>query len=80
MTKALDKGIRIREVVLLSKTGGKSGDYRRGASPKFLYNAERQRLQTEKSVPSAHLRFLLELNRQPASPQTSTPRTDATKS
>ena len=29
MTKALDKGIRIREVVLLSKTGGKSGDYRR---------------------------------------------------
>lgn len=29
MTKALDKGIRIREVVLESKTGGKSGDYRR---------------------------------------------------
>ena len=29
MTKALDKGIRIREVVLLAKTGGKSGDYRR---------------------------------------------------
>jgi cyclic pyranopterin phosphate synthase len=29
MTKALDKGIRIREVVLLSKTGGKSGGYRR---------------------------------------------------
>ena len=29
MTKALDKGIRIREVVLLSKSGGKSGDYRR---------------------------------------------------
>ena len=29
MTKALDKGIRIREIVLLSKTGGKSGDYRR---------------------------------------------------
>jgi cyclic pyranopterin phosphate synthase len=29
MTKALDKGIRIREVVLISKTGGKSGDYRR---------------------------------------------------
>lgn len=27
MTKALDKGIRIREVVLLSKKGGKSGDY-----------------------------------------------------
>jgi len=31
MTKALDKGIRIREVVLLSKSGGKSGDYRRTA-------------------------------------------------
>ena len=29
MTKALDKGIRIREVVLESKTGGKSGEYRR---------------------------------------------------
>jgi cyclic pyranopterin phosphate synthase len=29
MTKALDKGIRIREVVLLCKTGGKSGDYSR---------------------------------------------------
>lgn len=27
MTKALDKGIRIREVVLLRKTGGKSGEY-----------------------------------------------------
>jgi len=29
MTKALDKGIRIREIVLLSKTGGKSGTYTR---------------------------------------------------
>ena len=29
MTKALDKGVRIREIVLLSKSGGKSGDYRR---------------------------------------------------
>jgi cyclic pyranopterin monophosphate synthase len=29
MTKALDKSIRIREIVLLSKSGGKSGDYRR---------------------------------------------------
>ena len=29
MTKALDKGIRIREVALISKTGGKSGTYRR---------------------------------------------------
>ena len=29
MTKALDKGIRIREVMLLAKSGGKSGDWRR---------------------------------------------------
>ena len=30
MTKALDKGIRVREVQLVSKSGGKSGDWRRG--------------------------------------------------
>ena len=29
MCKALDKGIEIREVLLESKSGGKSGDYRR---------------------------------------------------
>ena len=29
MTKALDKGIRIRDVALLRKSGGKSGEYRR---------------------------------------------------
>jgi len=29
MCKALDKGIMIREVVLLRKSGGKSGDYQR---------------------------------------------------
>ena len=29
MCKALDKGIEIREVVLLRKSGGKSGEYRR---------------------------------------------------
>lgn len=29
MTKALDKGIEIREVHLIEKTGGKSGHYRR---------------------------------------------------
>ncbi|MGC2657673.1 MAG: cyclic pyranopterin monophosphate synthase MoaC [Bryobacteraceae bacterium] len=29
MTKALDKGITIREIYLLEKTGGKSGTYRR---------------------------------------------------
>jgi len=32
MTKALDKSIRIREIVLLEKRGGKSGDYRRTES------------------------------------------------
>ena len=31
MTKALDKGIVIRSIQLESKTGGKSGDFRRGA-------------------------------------------------
>jgi cyclic pyranopterin monophosphate synthase len=29
MTKALDKGVRIREVLLVRKSGGKSGEYRR---------------------------------------------------
>ncbi len=31
MTKALDKSIRIRDVVLLRKSGGKSGDYVRSS-------------------------------------------------
>src|SRR6202453_1432995 len=31
MTKALDKGIRIRNVVLLRKSGGKSGEYVRSS-------------------------------------------------
>jgi cyclic pyranopterin phosphate synthase len=31
MTKALDKSIRIREIVLERKSGGKSGDYHRPA-------------------------------------------------
>jgi cyclic pyranopterin monophosphate synthase len=29
MTKSLDKGIEIRDLMLLEKTGGKSGDYKR---------------------------------------------------
>jgi cyclic pyranopterin monophosphate synthase len=33
MCKALDKGIEIRQVVLESKSGGKSGDYRRSRKP-----------------------------------------------
>jgi cyclic pyranopterin phosphate synthase len=32
MTKSLDKGIRIREVELVSKSGGKSGEWRRDRS------------------------------------------------
>lgn len=32
MTKAMDKGIEIREIFLLAKTGGKSGDFRRTGS------------------------------------------------
>jgi cyclic pyranopterin monophosphate synthase len=34
MTKALDKGIEIQDVYLVSKTGGKSGDYRRNGERK----------------------------------------------
>ncbi len=34
MCKALDKGIEIQEVVLLEKTGGKSGSYLRGGAPR----------------------------------------------
>jgi cyclic pyranopterin phosphate synthase len=34
MCKALDKGIEIREVALERKSGGKSGEYRRGAKRK----------------------------------------------
>jgi cyclic pyranopterin phosphate synthase len=30
MTKALDKRIEIQDIYLLEKTGGKSGDFRRG--------------------------------------------------
>jgi len=30
MTKALDKSIEIQDLYLLEKTGGKSGDFRRG--------------------------------------------------
>jgi cyclic pyranopterin monophosphate synthase len=30
MTKALDKGIEIQDLHLVEKTGGKSGDYKRG--------------------------------------------------
>jgi cyclic pyranopterin phosphate synthase len=34
MTKALDKGIEIQDLYLLSKTGGKSGDFVRGGKKK----------------------------------------------
>jgi cyclic pyranopterin phosphate synthase len=34
MCKALDKGIEIREVVLLRKSGGKSGEYKRSSGKK----------------------------------------------
>ena len=33
MCKAMDKSIAIREIVLVRKTGGKSGDYTRSAGP-----------------------------------------------
>ncbi|HZI65485.1 MAG TPA: cyclic pyranopterin monophosphate synthase MoaC, partial [Thermoanaerobaculia bacterium] len=31
-TKALDRSIEIREIVLLEKTGGRSGPYRRSSA------------------------------------------------
>src|ERR1700675_3827454 len=34
MTKALDKGIEIQDLYLVSKTGGKSGDFKRGEKKK----------------------------------------------
>ncbi len=33
MTKALDKAIEIQDLYLLTKTGGKSGDFKRGSQP-----------------------------------------------
>src|SRR2546423_154115 len=36
MCKALDKGIAIREIVLERKSGGKSGEYRRGKEKKLF--------------------------------------------
>lgn len=34
MAKAMDRGMRIEGLALVEKTGGKSGDYRRGSEPK----------------------------------------------
>jgi cyclic pyranopterin monophosphate synthase len=39
MTKGLDKGIEIREIVLQRKSGGKSGNYQRPAAPRGAENA-----------------------------------------
>jgi cyclic pyranopterin monophosphate synthase len=36
MTKALDKGIEIQDIFLLEKTGGKSGDFKRGNTSGFV--------------------------------------------
>jgi cyclic pyranopterin phosphate synthase len=33
MCKALDKGMEITDIVLVSKTGGKSGDFHRKGAP-----------------------------------------------
>jgi cyclic pyranopterin phosphate synthase len=43
MLKALDKGIEIREIVLLRKTGGKSGDYRRANNSRKIDRANKNR-------------------------------------
>jgi cyclic pyranopterin phosphate synthase len=45
MTKGMDKGIEIREIVLERKTGGKSGDYRR---PQSLNGERPQKARSEK--------------------------------
>jgi cyclic pyranopterin monophosphate synthase len=37
MTKGLDKGIEIREIVLERKSGGKSGEYRRAIEVKSIH-------------------------------------------
>ncbi|MCL6481948.1 MAG: cyclic pyranopterin monophosphate synthase MoaC [Firmicutes bacterium] len=43
MCKALDKGIAIAEIVLLSKTGGKSGDYHRRSTTSAARGQRRTR-------------------------------------
>jgi cyclic pyranopterin phosphate synthase len=43
MLKALDKGIEIREIVLLRKSGGKSGDYRRANNSRKIDRANSNR-------------------------------------
>ena len=51
MCKALDKGIAIREVALLRKSGGKSGDYQRRSRRRARPSDEPSR--TAPSLPSA---------------------------
>ncbi len=43
MTKALDKGIEIREIVLERKSGGRSGDYRRAIKKTDDYRRARKK-------------------------------------
>jgi len=43
MCKALDKGIVIREIALTRKSGGKSGEYRRGSALGNGKKAQRKR-------------------------------------
>jgi cyclic pyranopterin phosphate synthase len=43
MCKALDKGIEIAEIALLTKTGGKSGEYRRSAKSLARRKSSRRR-------------------------------------
>lgn len=54
MTKGLDKGIEIRDIVLQRKTGGKSGDFernisRRGSSKRSGGNGDSPRVQTSRA-------------------------------
>jgi cyclic pyranopterin monophosphate synthase len=43
MCKALDKSMEITDIVLVQKTGGKSGDYVRQAKPRRKSSARRER-------------------------------------
>ena len=49
MCKALDKGIKIREIVLEKKTGGKSGDYLRASSSRATGKAKIKKISPRRS-------------------------------
>ena len=50
MTKALDKSIEIQDVYLMEKTGGKSGDYRRGVTAEAPASTARKAARRRRST------------------------------